>query len=198
MSSKNKPILKTFPEEGGFLVHRPKSSQNRLILPFRSRHCCRHGIGLQNMKLPKELQDLEINEYEWNNMMQKLQKEVQPLAPSICSLSFYWIITLVGIFCCLLNAEGKYQKKLEEWLEELNSEILSKKNLYAKIQSNEIHAKEYHENISWLAISLNLEDAKILKNEPVVWTPKCCSSEITPMCACCSKIICCFGPKRII
>ena len=198
MSSNNRQILKTYFDESDFLVPRPKSSQNRLILPFLSRHWFAHGIGLKDTSLPKELKDLEINEYEWDNMIQKLQRDVQPFAPSNCSLFFYWTFTIAGMFCCLWQKEGRYQKKLENWLEELNSQVLLKKNLYAKIQSNEMQTKNYNETFSWLAISLNFEDAQILRNEPVLWAPNCCNSEIEPIFEFCTNLICCFGPKRVI
>lgn len=99
MLSNHKHTLETFSEEGGLLFHRPKSLENRLILHFTARHYCRHGIGLHDMNLPTNRHDLGVDEYEWNNMMQKLQKEVQSFAPSYCCLKFYRILAFLVMFC---------------------------------------------------------------------------------------------------
>ena len=136
----------------------------------------------------------------WSYFRDKLTNEVQRHSPSICALIGYWTCAIMGFFCCLCHSEGKYQKLLGGWLDDFNRQILSNMNLYAKVQSNEVtysDGKNYHtESISWLAISLNDEDSRKLRNEPVVWNPKCCSNAIVP--SCCQKVCCCCGTKRFV
>ena len=128
--------------------------------------------------------------------MKKLEEEVQPTAPSGCAQCSLWTCAVMGLFCCLLHKEGKHQGMIKKWLDEFNDNVLKSHNLFAKFQTNEIHAKDYHETISWLAIAMTAEEAMILRGEPVLWMPKCCSTEIMPNC--CPNVCCWCGPRRYV
>lgn len=199
MKSNEVRILHTNPETGGFLLHRPISTTSRLIIPFTPRNWCSPGVGIsfEDRALPSELKELGVQEEEWNFFMQKLDQEVQPFATNKSKKYLYWVLCLAGFFCCLKESESIYQKKVEIWVEEFNSQVLLKRSLYGKFQSNDIQLYKYHKSISWLSISLNYEDAQALRHEPIVWTPICCSDEIRPS-KCFSKIFGCCGEKRFV
>ena len=188
----------TDPSGAGWAVHRPISSATRLIIPYTAAKCCSGSLGLEgeSKKLPEELKALGVDEYQWDVYVKKLEEEVQPTAPSGCAQCSYWTCAITGLFCCLWYTEGKHQGMIRKWLEEFNDNVLKNHNFYAKFQTNEIHTKDYHETISWLAIAMTAEEAMILREEPVLWMPKCCSTQIVP--GCCPKICCWCGPRRYV
>lgn len=124
--------------------------------------------------MAQKLKDLGVKEKEWSFFMEKLEKDVQSFAPSHCSRCLCSaLFTLTCLFCGLWLYEGRFHKKLGIWLEEFNTELLAKKVLYGKLQSIDIPIKRLdrcHDSYSWLAISLTLGDAEILKKELIVWT----------------------------
>lgn len=191
----------TVPSTGGQIVHRPSSTKSRLILPFEIQSCCFPGIGIasETTPLPPELNELGVDENQWKIYIKKLETEIQPLSPTGCENLCYAFMGVFGFVCCLFHSQGKYQSALKRWLDELNENVLGNRNLYAKIETNE--RKELYsgrsEAISWLAISLTLEDSKQLREEPVLWKPKCCAPNLIAPQTCQNVFFCC-GPKRFV
>ena len=192
-------IQTTYSSTGGCFVHRPISTQNRLILPFTAYECCKGGPGLcgENRRLPKELEKLGVRDDQWNYFMEKLDKEVQRNSPSLFFGRYsFWFFALIGLLFCHCRAEYKYNRLIGKWLEEFNGQVLNSLGLYAKIQTNHGRIVEYTETISWLAFSLNEEETIKLKKEPVLWCKCCCSKTIKPSCI--QKMEGCCGPERNI
>ena len=185
--------MKTSDLRNGPFVHRPLSSPNRLILPFIPYTCCHSGPGfLGKTSLPSQLKELGIDESNWNIHIKILQEEIEPKSPILFFQAIFSWISVYGLFCCLWYSQGKYHMKIRKWLEEFNEKVLGTQGLYAKFQTNETCGGLN----SWLAISLNIDDSRSLREEPVVWRPKCCcGDDIVPNC---QHIFLCLGPKRYI
>lgn len=183
----------------GLFVHQPERSKFRLIIPFVSMYCCGISPGLigESRLIPQEIKQAGISVEQWNKYLNILETQVQPAQSCVCTHILCWSF-LICIPYFIFSKQKKYNTLLSDWLHDFNTNVLEPHNMYAKIQTNEIHAHYYHECHSWLAIALNIEESKKLKNEPVCWKPECCSiSKMQP--SCCQKICCCgCGPYRAV
>jgi hypothetical protein len=98
----------------------------------------------------------------------------------------------------LCAREGSYHRALRRWVDELNAEVLEPRGLFAKFQTNAVHSKDYHEEISWLAVALSEEEAQALRAEPIFWTPACCADRIKPDPCACRAVTCCCCVQRVV
>ena len=82
----------------------------------------------------------------------------------------------------------------------LAPQVLVPKGMLAKFQTNQ-HTQStgnssYSEEISWLAVALTPVEAEALRDEPIFWSPGCCTPNIEPHdCQCC--FCCCCSPRVV-
>lgn len=91
-------------------------------------------------------------------------------------------------------------KRLKLSMCALAPQVLVPKGMLAKFQTNQ-HTQStgnssYSEEISWLAVALTPVEAEALRDEPIFWSPGCCTPTIEPHdCQCC--FCCCCSPRVV-
>src|SRR5690349_20664742 len=79
------------PEGGGWAVHRPRSTNQRLILPFYGSGWCGPGSGLERgMPLPEVLQSRGVTHASWEQLLGRLEREVQVKEPTVWEYILYY------------------------------------------------------------------------------------------------------------
>ncbi|KAI9003920.1 hypothetical protein DFJ74DRAFT_713435 [Hyaloraphidium curvatum] len=164
--------------KGGWLVKTARGNPNRLILNFESDVWCGESKGLYDKSLPAEL----------------ASKRITITTGLICG-----ILLLPLPWVCA--SEGSYHKKLGMWLQTLNEEVLEPKGCYAKLQTNNETIQTgpnqtYSESVSWMAIALTPQESEALRQEPIFWTPQCCSDRMEA--DCCMSGACCCGTPCVV
>jgi len=185
------------PNSDGFICKRPISTEDRLILIFEPTQCCGNvGNGFidsDTKMVPTPLAQNGVTLIEWNEFIIRYQSHVKIHQTSLlCTVIS--IISLIGL-PTLCWTQGRYHAALHVWLDDLNRKVLIPKHMYAKFQTNAYHTKDYHEEISWLAIALNEDESRKLENEPIFWGPGCCNDKIVPSCCPDSCATCCCVPR---
>ena len=98
--------------------------------------CCAVGPGLapDSRALPPQLAALGVRESDWFDLVELLDKDVQPKRWTDC---LGWAVgsTLVGI-PWLCSACAAYQSAARKWLDRLNANVLEPRGLFAKFQTN--------------------------------------------------------------
>jgi len=131
----------------------------------------------------------------WQQLVDSLQRVQQSKGQSVCTVVSL-IVSLVGL-PLLCWAQGHYHSALHGWLDAANVQ-LAPYGVFAKFQQASIHADKYHEEIYWLALALDAEEAVILREEPVLWSPGCCDKTIRPNPCACKCCTCCCGVQRVL
>jgi hypothetical protein len=188
------------PKSAGFAVKRPMSTEDRLILAYSPIQVCGSATGSgfsreDVSEVPQQLASRGVTLAEWQPFIKRLERDVAPHQWSLCA----WVCTMIWLvpLVCLCLSQAKYHTALRSWIDDLNARLLAPRGMFAKFQTAAIHTKDYHEEISWLAVSLTDEDAALLAAEPIFWSPACCKPEIAPD-ACADSCACCCGVKRVV
>jgi hypothetical protein len=173
---------------------RPAGSDDRIIIPFLPMAGCSSSTGFSGqdrLRAPARLAALGVTDPEWKRFAEQLESEVQPLNPG----GFCKLLLLVLLFPAplIFTMEGRYHMALGRWLDDLNAQVLCPRGLFGKFQTTQANGNSYHEEQSWLAISVTAEDADKLRAEPVFWRPACCSTTKLVADDCQTKTCCCCG-----
>ena len=171
---------------------RPAGSEDRIIIQFQPMAACSGGPGFLNqdrLHAPPRLAALGITDAEWRRFAEKLESEVQPQnLGGLCKLLLL-VLLFPSPYVCI--RENRYHSALGHWVDELNEQLLGPRGLFGKFQTVQANGKDYHEEQSWLAISLTANDAEVLRAEPVFWRPVCCSTKRLVPDTCQPKFCCC-------
>jgi hypothetical protein len=179
------------PTNYGLFLHRPESTEERLILDFNLTACCSTGTGLNEddcRTVPVLLAKRGVTVEEWKRFVDRLA-EIQSHQWSMTAYVLSIVLVLcTPILCCV---QARYHKHMRVWLDDLNREVMMPRGMFAKFQTNSVHSDKYHESISWLAVALTEEESAILREEVIFWSPGCCDQTIRPACCACACCTCC-------
>jgi hypothetical protein len=160
---------------------RASQTKDRLVLPFEPETCCGSGPGLTTSDLPPELARAGVSSIAWSFHVDRLKREVQPLAVSSACCTFaliphFWIATLLPV----LLWQAAYHRALARWLDALNTEVLAPHGMFAALQTATLtcrcgslrEGRPGNTVASWMAVALTPAEAARLRGEPLLWQPE--------------------------
>ncbi len=183
---------------GNWLLSRPKSSNTRIIIDFFPNSCCGDPMGLSDEdvnNVPPAL--VGVEPAEWTKRMTQLRDIAKGRLSTMTDIAL--CVLVIGI-PFVLGKNYKSQKLIKKWMDDFNEQVLAPKGYYLKTQTSSVSIDDYHEEISWLAISLTPEDAGLLKKEEHMLYMWPCTGKHVP-CSCWTvtwQIFCCCGCKQYV
>ena len=148
-----------------FPKFRPSGSESRLILPFFPSRFFGTSKGLKRdaiSSVPEPLLKRGVTQAVWDEYVRDKLQKVQAKNVSISTHVLAWMCT-AGLSMMYLGRS--YQRHLRAWLDEFNEEVLLKRGMMAKTQTKVVIVGKSRVELSWLAISLTPQDAKLLRAE---------------------------------
>eukprot|EP00056_Hartaetosiga_gracilis_P019356 m.13797 g.13797 ORF g.13797 m.13797 type:complete len:129 (-) comp7635_c0_seq1:249-635(-) len=98
----------------------------------------------------------------------------------------------------LIHRLNKMQRAVAVAIDNFNREVLEKKGVYAKTQKSILQVGKHHEEVSWLSISLNRDDAVALRGEEHVFFYNPITKTHTANDGCCKCTNSCCGVPQVI
>jgi hypothetical protein len=196
-SSLNPTVQRADPATRAVFTALPMSTEDRAILRFYPTAACTGGRGFAGddlLRPPPALAARGVTDADWRRFVARLERDVQPQNMGGLLMCVSWTVLVLAPLVCV--AQRRYHAALGRWVADLNREVLEPRGLFAKFQTSQVNSKDYHEEQSWLAVSLNRDDAEVLRAEPVFWRPACCDTSRMVRDECQCKTCC--GVERVV